>query len=419
MTPTAATSRIGVPLLPLSGDGRLLFATCAVRNFAYGFLSIVLGLYLAALGLDPAAIGLVFTAALVGGAVMTIAVTSVADRRGRRRLLVIGAILMAVAGAIFAVTDQLLLLLVAAVIGTISPSGKDVGPFLAIEQAILPSTTDARHRTDLFAAYNLIASLATAVGALVVSLPALWGLPPLTGDRLLVWSYAGVAIVLAVLFTRLSPSADAPPGAASRPGRLGLRRSRGVVAKLALLFSVDAFSGGFIVQGIMAYWLYLRYDSDTSALAAIFFGLNLCAALSFLAAAPLARRIGLLNTMVFTHLPSNVMLLAVPAMPTLELAVVLLLARYLLAQLDVPTRQSYTMAIIPPEERASAAGILSVARTGASAMAPAFAGATLAVPALGLPFLLAGGLKVLYDLALFAMFRRVKPPEEQRASAGR
>jgi MFS family permease len=412
---TQADARSRSVFLLLSRDGRLLFVTCAIRNFAYGFLSIVLGLYLAALGLDSTAIGTVFTAALIGGAVMTIVLTTVADRWGRRLLLVAGSVLMALAGGVFATTDQLGWLLLAAIVGTISPSGKDVGPFLSIEQAILPSTVDARQRTDLFAAYNLVASLATAGGALAVGLPELLGLAPLAGYQLLVWGYAGTALILAMLFSRLSPAAEAPTRASMSAPSPGFRQSRGMVAKLAVLFSVDAFAGGFIVQGLMAYWLSLRFDADTSALAGIFFGINLCAALSFLAAAPLARRFGLLNTMVFTHLPSNLMLLAVPLMPTLGLAVGLLLARHLLSQMDVPTRQSYTMAIVEPEERASAAGILSVARSAAAGIAPAFAGATLAVPALGLPFLVAGGLKVIYDLCLFATFRGIRPPEETGA----
>jgi Major Facilitator Superfamily len=191
-----------------------------------------------------------------------------------------------------------------------------------------------------------------------------------------------------------------------------LHRSRGVVAKLGALFALDSFAGGFVVQGLMALWFHLRFGVDVGALGAIFFGTNLLAALSFLAAAPLARRFGLLNTMVFTHLPSNVLLLLVPFMPTVELAVGLLLVRFLLSQLDVPTRQSYTMAIVDPPERAAAGGVLAVTRNTAAAIAPAFAGAALAQPMLGLPFLLAGGLKIVYDLAIFAVFRRVKPPEE-------
>jgi len=397
----------------LSADGWLMFATCGVRNFAYGFLSVVLGLYLAELGLEPAAIGAIFTAALAGGAAMTVALTGLADRLGRRRLLVVGAALMALAGATFAVAAAPLLLGLAAVLGSISPSGKEVGPFLSIEQAILPQTTGAERRTSTFAAYNLVASLAGALGALAVGLPALLGLDALAGYRALVWGYAAAAVVLLVLFARLSPAVEAPPAdAQGGPAGLGVGRSRGVVARLAALFALDAFAGGFVVQSVMAYWFYLRYGVDPGLLGAIFFGTNLLAALSFLAAAPLARRFGLLNTMVFTHLPSNVLLLLVPLMPGLAPAVAMLLARYLLSQLDVPTRQSYTMAIVDPADRAAAAGVLSVARNAAAALGPALATPALAVPALGLPFLVAGALKIAYDLAIWAVFRRVRPPEE-------
>jgi len=409
----ASVLRSDTGLAALSRDGRLLLATCAVRNFAYGFLSVVLGLYLAGIRLDAAAIGAVFAAALAGGAGMTIALTTLADRLGRRRILVLAAALMALSGAVFAVTHEVAWLIAAAIVGTISPSGKEVGPFLSIEQAVLPQTTDARRRTAVFSVYNLVGSFATAVGALAVGLPSLLGLSEVDGYRLLLWGYTVAALALVVLFALLSPDVEIPRRGAPGGGRrAGLRRSRGVVIKLAALFGLDAFAGGFIVQGLVAYWLHVQFGADASTLAAVFFGTNLFAAVSFLAAPALARRIGLLNTMVFTHLPSNVLLLAVPAMPTLELAVALLLVRHLLSQLDVPTRQSYTMAIIDPEERASAAGVLSVARNAAAAAAPAFAGATLAVPALGLPFLLAGGLKIVYDLLIFATFRRVRPPEE-------
>ncbi len=397
----------------LSADGWLLFAACGVRNFAYGFLSVVLGLYLAALGLQPAAIGAIFTAALAGGAVMTIVLSGVADRLGRRRLLIVGAALMALAGGVFATTEAPLLLAAAAVLGTISPSGKEVGPFLSIEQAILPQTTTPERRTSTFAAYNLVASLAGALGALAVGLPDALGLEALAGYRALVWAYAAAALALLVLFARLSGAVEAAPAdAAEKAAPFGVRRSRGVVARLAALFAVDAFAGGFIVQSVMAYWFYLRYDVDPGLLGAIFFGTNLLAALSFLAAAPLASRFGLLNTMVFTHLPSNVLLLLVPLMPGLAPAAAVLLARHLLSQLDVPTRQSYTMAIVDPAERAAAAGALSVARNAAAAAAPALALPTLAVPALGLPFLIAGTLKIAYDLAIWSVFRHVQPPEE-------
>ncbi len=397
----------------LSRDGRLLFATCAVRSFAYGFLSVVLGLYLDALGLSATAIGWIFTAALAGGALMTVAITAVADAFGRKALLIIGAVLMGGAGFVFALTDNHILLTLAAIFGTISPSGKEVGPFLSIEQAVLPQTTSDRHRTTVFSAYNLIGSLAGALGAFAVGLPSLFALPGLPGYRFLIWAYAASALLLALLFAFLSPAIEAQRKDASPSRRFGVRKSRSMVMKLAGLFALDAFAGGFIVHSIVAYWFYLRYGTELSTLGGIFFGINLFAAFSFLAAPAIARRIGLLNTMVFTHLPSNFLILFVPLMPTLELTVVMLLIRNLLSQLDVPTRQSYTMAIVDADERAASAGMLSVARNAGAAIAPLFTGAILASPGLGLPFLLAGGIKVIYDLWIFAVFRKIKPPEEQ------
>jgi MFS family permease len=396
----------------LSRDGWLLFATCGVRSFAYGFLSVILGLYLDTVGLSPVAIGWIFTAALVGGAVMTIIISAVADRFGRRALLIVGAVLMALAGSIFALSRDPILLTIAAVIGTISPSGKEVGPFLSIEQAILPQTTHDQQRTAIFSVYNLVGSFAGAVGALAVAIPSLLSLSPIKGYRVLLWGYVFAATVMAVLFALLSRQVETKNRASLQSRQFGVHKSRQIVAKLAGLFALDAFAGGFIVQSIVAYWFYLRFKTDLNSLGGIFFGTNFLSALSFLAAPAIARRFGLLNAMVFTHLPSNFLLLFVPLMPSLELAVIMLLVRNSLSQLDVPTRQSYTMAVVDADERAASAGILSVARNAGAAVAPLFTGAILAVPTLGLPFLLAGGLKIIYDLWIFAVFRRVKPPEE-------
>lgn len=417
MPMTTGPERIDVEELPrrgptLSRDGWLLFATYGVRTFAYGFLSVILGPLLAARGFGPAAIGGIFTASLVGGAVMTVVLTAVADRVGRRRVQIVGAGLMTLAAIVFAETDRWFWLVAAAVLGTISPSGKDVGPFLAVEQAMLPNTTTDRHRTSVFARYNLVGSLAGAFGALAAGAPGLLGLAPDQSYRLLLWDYAAAGLLLLGLFAGLSAQVEAAPAVPGAPRSVGVRRSRGTVARLSLLFAVDAFAGGFVVQSLVAYWFALRYGADTEVLAGIFFGTNLLAAFSFLAAAPLARWIGLLNTMVFTHLPSNVLLILVPLMPTFPLAVAALLARHLLSQLDVPTRQSYTMAVVEPDERAAAAGVMAVARNAAAAVSPALAGPMLAVPALGLPFLVAGGLKIVYDVALLLSFRGVRPPEE-------
>jgi MFS family permease len=415
-------------LLDHAGDRKRLFLACGLRNFGYGFLSLVLALYLGALGLNPASIGLIFTAALVGSALMTLLLTAYADRIGRRKVLVLGALLMALAGTSFGLFDNPLLLALAALAGSISPSGKEVGPFLSVEQAILSQVTADEKRTTTFAHYNLVGSLAGTLGAAAVALPGWLGLPAFEGYRLLIWGYVALAIVLALLFRGLSPASEVtriqsvenPVGpcekAPKRANRLGLHRSRGKVMKLAALFALDAFAGGFVVQGLVSYWFYLRYGLDVQTLAAIFFATNLFTTLSFLAAAPLAKRFGLLNTMVFTHLPSNFLLMLVPLMPSLELAVAILLLRQLLSQLDVPTRQSYTMAIVAPDERSATAGITSVTRNAATALAPLFTGATLAagVLALGLPFLIAGSLKVVYDLSIWATFRKIKPAEEQK-----
>ncbi len=396
----------------LSRDGWLLFASCGVRSLAYGFLSVILGLYLDAVGVSTTAIGWIFTAALAGGALMTIIITAIADSFGRKFLLIAGALMMALAGCVFAVSNNPILLAIAAIFGTISPSGKEVGPFLSLEQAILPQTTHDRQRTAVFSAYNLVGSFAGAVGALAVSLPSLFSLTAIAGYRFLVWGYVVSAILLALLFALLSPQIEAKKKTESTTRNVGLHKSRGIVAKLAGLFALDALAGAFIVQSIVAYWFYLRYKTDLTALGGIFFGTNIFAALSFLAAPAIARRFGLLNTMVFTHLPSNILILLVPLMPNVELATAVLLLRYSLSQMDVPTRQSYTMAVVDADERAAAAGILSVARNAGAAIAPLFTGAILAVPSLGLPFLLAGGIKVVYDLWIFAVFRHVKPPEE-------
>jgi MFS family permease len=395
----------------LSRDGRLLFLTCAVRSFAYGFLSVMLGLHLDAIGVSPAAIGWIFTAALAGGALMTIVITTVADSFGRKFLLIAGALLMALAGWVFAVSDNPILLTIAAIFGTISPSGKEVGPFLSLEQAILPQTTSDENRTAVFSAYNVVGSFAGALGALAVGLPSFFSFTAIAGYRFLIWCYVAAAILLALLFAMLSSKVEATPKTAGR--KVGLRKSRPMVAKLAGLFALDAFAGAFIVQSIVAYWFYLRYQTDLNALGGIFFGTNILAALSFLAAPAIARRFGLLNTMVFTHLPSNILLLFVPLMAKVEWAVAILLLRHLLSQMDVPTRQSYTMAVVDADERAAAAGMLSVARNAGAALAPLFTGMILAAPSVGLPFILAGGTKIIYDLWIFAVFRHVKPPEEK------
>jgi MFS family permease len=409
--------------LGLSGDGRVLFATRIARMFAYGSLAVILVLYLATLGFDGVRIGLLLTLTLVGDALISLWLTTNADRFGRRRVLTAGGGLMLLAGLLFAVTSDFRLLLLAATIGVISPSGNEVGPFLAVEQAALTQTIPDRRRTNIFAWYNLAGWIATAFGSLtagvLVSGLQVGGLPPVEAYRVIVVGYALVGAALAVTFARLSPSIEAQHESNGTdrddrpPSRFGLHRSRRIVFRLAALFSLDAFGGGLVPQSLIAYWFHVKFGVEPAVLGAIFFAANLVAAASALLAARLAARIGLLNTMVFTHLPSNVLLILVPFMPTLPIAVAVLLLRYSISQMDVPTRQSYTMAVVEPDERSAAAGITGVARTTGAAVAPVVSAPLLADPALwALPFVLAGSVKIVYDVLLYRAFRAIKPPEE-------
>lgn len=406
----------------LDRDGRLLFAMRTLRMFGYGFLAVVLVLYLVAAGLDPLAVGIVLTLTLIGDTLISLWLTTNADRLGRRRVLVVGAVLMIAAGIVFAWTSWLPLLVLAGAIGVISPTGNEVGPFLAVEQAALTQTVPDRRRTSTFAWYNLVGYVATASGALGAGLlsQALLdgGLEALAAYRAIVLGYAVIGGLLALGFWRLGGGIEAPPATVSTDGirrRFGLGRSKSVVLKLSVLFSIDAFGGGFIPQSLMAYWFHIQFGADPAQLGAIFFGANLLAAASSLSAARLAARFGLINTMVFTHIPSNVLLFLVPLMPTLPLAVAVLLVRFSLSQMDVPTRQSYVMAVVDPDERSAAAGVTGVARTTGAAISPSFASVLMASAGYAaLPFYLAGGLKIAYDLLMYREFRNVRPPEERR-----
>ncbi len=391
--------------------------------FGYGFLAVVLVLYLAAAGLDPLAIGIVLTLTLIGDTIISLWLTTNADRLGRRRVLVAGAALMIVAGVAFAFTSFVPLLILAGAIGVVSPTGNEVGPFLAIEQAALTQTVPDSRRTATFAWYNLVGYVATATGALGAGLLSQVlidrGVIAVDAYRTIVVGYAVIGIVMVIGFWRLGAAIEAPPAKAQTDGirrRFGLGRSKGVVLKLSVLFSIDAFGGGFIPQSLMAYWFHLQYGADPALLGVIFFAANLLAAVSSLSAARIAARIGLINTMVFTHIPSNVLLILVPLMPTLPLAIAVLLLRFSLSQMDVPTRQSYVMAVVDPDERSAAAGVTGIARTTGAAISPSISSVLIASAGYAaLPFYLAGGFKILYDLLIYREFRAVKPPEERRA----
>src|SRR5712691_5603683 len=394
-------------------DTRLLFSARIVRLFAYGFLSVVLVLYLADIGLDPRRIGLLLSLMLIGDVLVSLYLTTRADIIGRRRTLLAGAMLMIIAGLVFAFTRDFTLLLIAATVGVISPSGNEVGPFLAVEQVALTQVETSRDRTAVFAWYNLAGSFATAAGSLagglLSSLMMRRGFDAALSYRSAIVVYALLGLVLIFVFVRMSSAVEGRPDKNVRATLFGVHKSRGIVARLSALFALDSFAGGLVVQSIVAYWFFRRFGVSPAVIGAIFFGANLLAGISALAAARIARRIGLVNTMVFTHLPSNVLLLLVPFMPTLPLAITVLLIRFSISQMDVPTRQSYVLAVVDESERTAAAGITGVARTTGAALAP-----VLAMPLIAsashdwVPFVAAGGLKIVYDLVLLWSSRDLK-----------
>jgi MFS family permease len=407
----------------LSRDALLLFVTRSIRLFAYGSLSVVLVFYLVSLGLSESQTGLLLTLTLAGDVLISLYLTTRADRIGRRRMLLIGAALMAGAGVAFASTHNFLFLVIAGTIGVISPSGNEVGPFLSIEQAALSHVIAPQARTEVFAWYSLVGSFTTALGALSAGVITQelqkHNAPPVASYRAIVILYAALGLLLALIFARLSPAAELDRAQNTSPSPkgwqsfFGLTRSHRIILKLSGLFALDAFAGGFVIQSFVAYWFYLRFGVNPVTLGLIFFWANLFAGISALLASRLASRIGLVRTMVLTHLPSNVLLILVPLMPNLSLAILVLLLRFSISQMDVPTRQSYTMAVVSPEERSAAAGITGVARTIGAAISPMFVGFLFSRQSLiSVPFFLAGALKILYDLLLYKAFVSLHPPEE-------
>jgi MFS family permease len=402
----------------------LVVTARGIRAFAYGLLGVLLAVALSQAGLSPAAIGLLITVSLIGDFCGTYLIGISADQWGRRRTLLSLTLLMAATGMTFAFTRTYLLLLAAAFFGTLGTSASETAPFLPIEQSILPQVSDISNRTALFARYNLVASFSGALGALTAALPdalSHLGVPLTTGIRLMFCLYAAAALAVTVLVLQLSSNVEAArvrrsSGASTSfwhglVPRLG--QSRGIILRLSALFSVDALAGGLVVQSLMVLYFHLRFGVPLAPLGALFFAANTLSALSFLAAVPLARRFGLLNTMVFTHLPSNVLLALVAFMPNFPSAAAVLLLRQALSQMDVPTRQAYTMALVAPAERTASASVTSLARSAGSSGSPIISGLLLqgSVLALGLPFILAGGIKAVYDLSLWGIFRRVNLPE--------
>ncbi len=404
VTPTADTAR------SQRSDIRLALLARALRGFGDGFAIIILPVYLTAIGLSLPQIGIVAAVSSFGSAMVSLLVGFIAPRFALRDLLLAGAVAAALTGLAFPNVEHIAIILVVAFIGTVNTS-TDAGMMVPLEHALLTRETPAQDRTKIFARYSLIGTLAAAAGALAAALPdmlASAGWEPLTAIRTMFYLYAALGGAAALLYRALSREADAAEAAPHAP----LGPSRAIVVKLAALFSLDSFAGGFAVQSLMALWLFEQFELSLASASLFFFWSNILSAFSFPVAAWIAKRAGLINTMVFTHIPSSVCLILAALSPNLSIVLGLLLVRAALSQMDVPTRSSYVMAVVTPPERAAAASVTMVSKNIASSVSPAFAGFLLASAVPGLPLVLCGALKISYDLALLAMFRATKPPEE-------
>ena len=418
----------------LTRDGELLLVAKIVRSFAYGFLSVILAIYLKLIGFDDFLIGLILTTTLLNSVIFTLIASFYADKVGRRKFLLIYAALMSVSGLIFAVSENYIVLIIAAFIGTINITGAETGAFLTIEQAILPQTlNNIRKRNTIFAIYNMAGTLAMAIGVLLSGLPEILQqqlqyfnimLNQIDSIKLLFVLYSLLGIVLIGIYQLLSHKIEVQKNKGEEDKNdsnlLTVRRSslspqsKGIVLRLSGLFAVDSFAGGFVIQSIVSFWFFTRFGADLTTLSYIFSVAGVLTAFSYIAAAKIADKIGLINTMVFTHIPANILIIGVAFAPTLPVAVILYLLRMALSQMDVPTRQSYIVAVVREEERTSAAGLTNISRNVTQAISPSLVGILIHSISLSAPFVIGGVLKVAYDIALFLSFRNVKPPEEEK-----
>jgi MFS family permease len=401
-------------LLPAgaSRDVGWIMAGRGVRAFADGFVALLLPAYLTGLGYTPLAIGAIITGTLLGSAALTLGVGLVANRFARRRLLLCACLLMIATGCGFALATGFWPLLIVGFIGTMNPSQGDVSLFLPIEQTMLVHSVTAKDRTALFARYSIVGTLMGALGSLAAGIPewisATAGVRETGAISAMFLLYGLIGAVAALLYRPLSDAVEPAPEAP----QAALGPSRRIVYGLAAVFSLDSFGSGFVVQSLLALWLYKTFDLSLVTAGQIFFWMSLCATASFLLAVPLARRIGLIPTMVFTHLPANFLMMLVPFVSSLPVAIALLMVRSLLAQMDVPARSSYVMAVVTPAERPAAASITAVPRSLATAVAPLIGGWLMTLSPFGWILVVGGGLKALYDVLLLLGFRKVKPPEE-------
>ena len=390
---------------------RSVYTARAIRDFGDGFVAVILPVYLTSLGMSALEVGVVATLALLGSALLTLGIGFLGARHDHRRLLLAASLLMAATGLAYAAAEAAWVLFVVAFVGTVNPSGGSASIFVPIEHTVLSGAVAPAERTGSFARYSFIGAFAGAAGSLVAAAPD-WveplGIGRMAALKSLFVLYAALGVAGGLVYRGLPPQ----PAAAAGPAPAPLGPSRRLVYRMALLFSLDSFAGGFTVQSLLALWLFTRFDLSLAAASQFFFASGLLAAFSFPVAAWLGGRVGLVNTMVFTHIPSSVFLVAAAFAPSVELALGLLLARAFLSQMDVPTRSSYVMAVVTPAERPAAASVTAVPRSLAAAASPALAGALFAAGLHAWPLLLCGGLKILYDLLLLAAFRTLKPPEE-------
>jgi MFS family permease len=403
----------------LTRDGKLLLAARIMRTFGYGFLSVIIAIYLRLLGFDNIQIGLLLGSALVNSVIFTLFASFYADRIGRRRLLIIYASLMSVSGLIFAITDNYFLLILAALIGTMNVTGSETGAFLTIEQATLPQTIRNKQMMNTaFALYNMVGTFSMSVGILLSGLPSLlqeqfYGLSQIESIKGLFILYTLLGLFVIIIYIMLSRDIEVKQEAKRTIKQTLSPRSKQIVAKLSTLFAVDSFAGGFVIQSVISLWFFTRFGADLATLSYIFSAANVITALSYIAAAKIADRIGLVNTMVFTHLPSNILLILVAFAPSLQLAVILYLIRMTMSQMDVPTRQSYIVAIVSEDERTAASGLTNVSRNIAQTISPSLFGYIFQSSlSLAAPFVLGGVIKIIYDLALYFNFRNIKPKDE-------
>jgi MFS family permease len=399
--------------LSVSRDINRLLLAKGLRAFGDGFISLLLPVYLLQLGFSAFEVGLIATTTLVGSGLLSLAVGLHAFRFGYRSLLLAASALMAATGLGFAFLTEFWPLMLVALIGTLNPSSGDVSVFLPLEHAVLSQAAGDRQRTAMFAGYSLVGAVLGAVGSLLVVLPAdiegVCGMSALAALQAMFVFYALLAVLAGAAYRGLPKAAINEVVHPTAP----LQQSKKAVYTLAALFSLDAFGGGFVVQSMLALWLFQRFNMSLETAAEVFFWTGLLTAASYLAAVRLAGRFGLVNTMVFTHIPSSICLLVMPFVSDIKYAIALLFIRGALSQMDVPTRSSYVMAIVQPAERPAAASVTSVPRSLASAVSPMLAGYMLALSSFGWPLIAAGGVKIVYDLLLLWMFRKLRPPEEE------